>query len=65
MMFKAEAQEPSYLGDSVYVQADSGQIKLYTDNGEGEDQVIYLETETYEALLAWVWNSRITARRPE
>lgn len=45
----------TYLGDSVYVENDPGtnMIKLYTNNGFGADQVIYLEPEVWDALVEW------------
>jgi hypothetical protein len=43
-------QFPRYLGDSVYASFDGYQIKLWTDNGEGEDQVIYLDDRVQEGL---------------
>jgi len=39
-----------YLGDSVYVRSDGSLICLFTDNGYGPRETIYLEPEVYEAL---------------
>ncbi len=35
--------EPLYIGDSVYVTFDGYQLRLYTDNGLGASNEIYLE----------------------
>jgi hypothetical protein len=43
-----------YLGDSVYAEFADGQIILTTDNGNGSTNMIYLDFETYQALLAFV-----------
>ena len=50
-----------YLGDSVYVEIQEGQIILTTENGREDDpsNKIYLEVETddktfYEALVKYV-----------
>jgi len=50
----------TYLGDSVYAEAENGMIKLTTDNGYPDDprNVIYLELESYESLVCWVERSR-------
>lgn len=41
-----------YLGDAVYASFDGCMLKLRT--GDGNNQVIYLEQEVYEALLGFV-----------
>jgi hypothetical protein len=48
--------DATYLGDSVYVRAESGMIELLTWNGYADDprNRIYLEPEVYQALLTWV-----------
>jgi len=43
-----------YLGDSVYATAERGMIKLYTDNGMGPDQVIYLEAQVIQKLVPFL-----------
>lgn len=40
--------QPEYLGDAVYASFDGWQIELRT--GDGNNQVIYLELEVYQAL---------------
>ena len=47
-------ESPTYLGDSVYASFDGYQIKLFTNNGFGESNVIFLEDGTYDALLKFV-----------
>jgi len=42
-----------YLGDSVYASFDGDMIKLFTNNGLGADQVIFLELEVYAALVVY------------
>lgn len=42
-----------YLGDSVYARSDGSLIVLYTDNGLGPRETIYLEPEVYAELRAF------------
>lgn len=48
--------EKMYLGDSVYVEIESGMFKLTTWNGYPADpsNVIYLEPRVWEALRLYV-----------
>ena len=43
-----------YLGDSVYVQWEYGQLILTTENGDGSSNTIFMEREVYEALVKYV-----------
>lgn len=43
--------EKTYLGDSVYAEVDVVGVKIYTDNGYGPTNEIFLEPEVYEALV--------------
>lgn len=44
-----------YIGDGVYITIEGwGQIKLFTYDGVGVQDVIYLEPEVYRALVAYV-----------
>jgi len=43
-----------YLGDSVYVDIEWGDLVLTTDNGEGPSNTIVLELEIYEQLVLYV-----------
>jgi hypothetical protein len=45
-----------YIGDSVYVEEDSGMIKLTTNNGYPDDprNIIYLEENVFYALVVWI-----------
>lgn len=40
-----------YLGDSVYADYDGYMIKIYTNNGLGPENEIYLEPRTLEMLI--------------
>ena len=42
-----------YIGDGVYVTVENGMIKLYTHDGRGETNTIFLEPEVYTALVKW------------
>ena len=42
-----------YLGDSVYAFAENGMIQVYTDNGYGPQNVIFLEREVFLALVSY------------
>lgn len=46
--------EKEYLGDSVYVDIDSGMVRLTTENGYGATNTIFLELPVYEALVKYV-----------
>lgn len=41
----------TYLGDSVYAEFDGYSIAIYTDNGLGFFNKIYLEPEILKALI--------------
>ncbi len=45
-----------YLGDSVYAQleAETGMVRVFTDNGFGERNQIYLEPEVVQALINYL-----------
>lgn len=42
-----------YLGDGVYVELYGHQIKLTTEDGYKETNVIFLEPEVFNALVQW------------
>jgi hypothetical protein len=44
----------TYLGDSVYADIEDGMILLTTEDGIETTNIIYLEIEVYEALIAFV-----------
>jgi hypothetical protein len=44
----------AYLGDGVYVDLDSGMIKLTTEDGIQATNTIYLEAEVYQNFIQWV-----------
>jgi hypothetical protein len=43
-----------YLGDSVYCKTENGMVKLTTNNGWMDTNIIYLEPEVYLALVKFV-----------
>ena len=43
-------KKPSYLGDSVYVEFDGFMLGLYTDNGFGPSNEIFLERSVLKNL---------------
>ncbi len=45
--------ERRYLGDSVYIEPDGHQLKLFTDNEYGPREVVYLEPEVLNALVEY------------
>jgi hypothetical protein len=53
--------EEVYLGDAVYASFDGYQIRLRT--GDGGNQVIYLEPDTYNSLIAFA--ASIKAKREQ
>jgi hypothetical protein len=44
----------TYLGDSVYVSIENGMIRLCTNNGLADENVIFLEDAVYHNLEKWV-----------
>lgn len=42
--------EPVYLGDSVYVEFDGFQVRLYLNNGMGDHNSIYMEPDVLIAF---------------
>ena len=47
-----------YLGDSVYAEyhQEDNQVLLYTDNGKGAENKIWIEPETFESLVHFFKN---------
>jgi hypothetical protein len=43
--------QKEYLGDSVYVELEGGQLKLTTENSENPTNVIYMEKSVFTALI--------------
>lgn len=43
----------AYLGDSVYVDLELGQVKLTTENGIEKTNTIFLEPQVMDALIQW------------
>lgn len=43
-----------YMGDSVYVEMENGMVKLFTDNGLGQSDIIFLEPDVCEALVRYL-----------
>lgn len=50
------AEHRSYLGDSVYVEIETGMVKLTTNNGYADDprNVIYMDNTVLMAFEAWL-----------
>lgn len=46
--------DATYLGDSLYANFDGYQIELFTFNGLGVTNQIYLDTETLKCFLSYV-----------
>lgn len=43
-----------YLGDSVFVDIENGMVRLYTNNGLGPQNEIFLEEAALIAFIRWV-----------
>jgi hypothetical protein len=43
-----------YLGDSVYADYDGEYIILTTENGLGPSNIIYIDPQVFQALMAYV-----------
>lgn len=50
-----------YLGDSVYVEYNQQELKLYTDNGHGPQNIIYLNGMLWIKLERFVKRVRANA----
>jgi len=48
-----------YLGDSVYVDVENGDLVLYTDNGIESENHIYMELETLKNFLDYLYSKGI------
>lgn len=55
-------EHTSYLGDSVYVDIESGMFRLYTNNGLGPENIIFMESEVFEAFKSYA--ERIKKTKP-
>ncbi len=49
-----EKFQPTYLGDSVYMRFDGYAFVIYTDNGMGAENEIYLEPDVIDSLQRYV-----------
>ena len=47
------AEMKTYLGDGVYCKVTDGMLELTTEDGFGPLNVIFLEPEVMEALIAF------------
>jgi hypothetical protein len=47
----------TYLGDGVYADIENNMVKLTTEDGISVGNVIYLESEVYDALVNFVANN--------
>jgi hypothetical protein len=45
-----------YIGDSVYMSYDGFSFIIYTNNGLGPENVIYLEPEVVSSMLQFIKN---------
>jgi hypothetical protein len=45
--------EPTYCGDSVYARFDGYAFVIYTDNGMGPENEIYLEPSTLDSFISY------------
>lgn len=54
----------TYLGDGVYADIDHGAIKLTAENGVEATATIYLETEVFQALVAYVEKMKAKTEKP-
>jgi hypothetical protein len=43
-----------YIGNGVYVEFTAGMLKLTTEDGIETTNTIYMEHQTYQALVAYV-----------
>lgn len=43
-----------YLGDSVYASTEEGMVRLCTNNGDVDENVILLEPEVAQALVEYI-----------
>jgi hypothetical protein len=53
-----------YLGDGVYVEVESGMVKLTTSNGIADTNTIFFEPEVLAAFERWVADVRAVAAPP-
>jgi len=58
-----EQPAATYLGDGLYVTAeDWGQVELFTHNGLGKTNQVFLEPSVLEAFERWLEQWRKGAR---
>lgn len=54
--------EKRYLGDSVYAEIERGMVKIYTDNGFGPINTIFMEPEIIHQLNRYVADMEAIAK---
>lgn len=53
-------ETPEYLGDGCYVKLhESGQVVLYTSNGEHTTNSVFLEPEVLRSFKEWIERNRL------
>ncbi len=60
-----DGREPVPLGDAVYAAWVGSVLKLSTSNGVAVTNVIWLEPDTYTALIRFVERSSVREDRPD
>jgi histidinol phosphatase-like PHP family hydrolase len=56
-------ENPEYVGDSVYMAKEQGALVIYTDNGYGPENVIYLDPGVAKAVDRYIKKQEFMAER--
>lgn len=62
------ARTTDYLGDSVYGDYSTGDLRLYTDNGLGAENEIFIDSDTLTNMFSFIercLNVKITVKPAE
>lgn len=58
--------EPTYIGDSVYIVDNGVHIVIFTNNGRGPENIIYLDSMVVSSLLGYLHRTTgTTAPKPK
>lgn len=59
--------ETTYLGDSVYLDYNefTGEFKIYTNNGLGPENVIYLDRDVIQHFIHYIVNLDYKLKKKE
>lgn len=54
----SDEKAATYLGDGLYVKSDDNLVELFTHDGIGKTNQVFLEPAVLKSFIAWLKNSQ-------